>query len=112
MEGRGAEGVDGRGGRAPDGAVAGARLRVAGMGREPAGQDEGRHSQKGAEPRDQAQGQAVDEGAAAAPLRLPEGRGRRVLSLGGDSCDAVVVSPDGLISEYYYCPNCGKEVVE
>lgn len=38
--------------------------------------------------------------------------GHRVLSLGGDSCDAVVVSPDGLISEYYYCPNCGKEVVE
>ena len=38
--------------------------------------------------------------------------GYRVLSLGGDSCDAVVVSPDGLISEYYYCPNCGKEVVE
>ena len=38
--------------------------------------------------------------------------GHRVLSFGGDSCDAVVVSPDGLISEYYYCPNCGKEVVE
>ena len=38
--------------------------------------------------------------------------GHRVLSLGGDSCDAVVVSPDGLISEYHYCPNCGKEVVE
>lgn len=38
--------------------------------------------------------------------------GHRVLSLGGDSCDAVVVSPDGLISEYYYCPNCGEEVVE
>ena len=38
--------------------------------------------------------------------------GHRVLSLGGDSCDAVVVSPDGLISEYRYCPNCGKEVVE
>lgn len=38
--------------------------------------------------------------------------GHRVLSLGADSCDAVVVSPDGLISEYYYCPNCGKEVVE
>lgn len=38
--------------------------------------------------------------------------GHRVLSLGGDSCDAVVVSPDGLISEYYYCPNCGDEVVE
>lgn len=38
--------------------------------------------------------------------------GHRVLSLGGDSCDAVVVSPDGLISEYYYCPNCGKEVGE
>lgn len=38
--------------------------------------------------------------------------GHRVLSLGGDSCDAVVVSPDGLISEYYYCPNCGKEVAK
>lgn len=38
--------------------------------------------------------------------------GHRVLSLGGDICDAVVVSPDGLISEYYYCPNCGAEVVE
>ena len=38
--------------------------------------------------------------------------GHRVLSLGGDNCDAVVVSPDGLISEYHYCPNCGKEVVE
>ena len=38
--------------------------------------------------------------------------GHRVLSLGGDSRDAVVVSPDGLISEYHYCPNCGKEVVE
>lgn len=37
--------------------------------------------------------------------------GHRVLSLGGDICDAVVVSPDGLISEYYYCPHCGAEVV-
>ena len=38
--------------------------------------------------------------------------GYRVLTRSGDSCDAVVVSPDGLVSEYCYCPNCGKEVVE
>ena len=38
--------------------------------------------------------------------------GYRVLSLGGDICDAVVVSPDGLISDYYYCPNCGAMVTE
>lgn len=38
--------------------------------------------------------------------------GHRVLSLGGDICDAVVVSPDGLISEYCYCPNCGAMVTE
>lgn len=38
--------------------------------------------------------------------------GCSVISLGGDMSDAVVVSPDGLISEYYYCPNCGAMVTE
>lgn len=38
--------------------------------------------------------------------------GYRVLSLGGDICDSVVVSPDGFISEYHYCPNCGAMVTE
>lgn len=38
--------------------------------------------------------------------------GYRVLTRSGDSCDAVVVSPGGLVSEYCYCPHCGAEVVE
>ena len=41
--------------------------------------------------------------------------GHRVLSLrgiaNGSPSDAVLVTPDGLITEFAYCPNCGAEVV-
>lgn len=40
--------------------------------------------------------------------------GYRMLSLRGiaNNCpsDAVLVTPDGLITEFAYCPNCGAEV--
>lgn len=40
--------------------------------------------------------------------------GHRVLSLrgiaNGSPSDAVLVTPDGLITEFAYCPNCGTEV--
>lgn len=41
--------------------------------------------------------------------------GHRVLSLrgvaNGSPSDAVLVTPDGLITEFAYCPNCGAMVV-
>lgn len=37
--------------------------------------------------------------------------GHRVLTRSGDTCDAVVISPGGLVSEYRYCPNCGAEAI-
>lgn len=42
--------------------------------------------------------------------------GYRVLSLrgiaNGSPSDAVLVTPDGLITEFAYCPNCGAEVTD
>lgn len=42
--------------------------------------------------------------------------GHRVLSLrgiaNGNPSDAVLVTPDGLITEFAYCPNCGAEVTD
>ena len=42
--------------------------------------------------------------------------GHRVLSLrgiaNGSPSDAVLVTPDGFITGFAYCPNCGAEVVD
>ena len=37
--------------------------------------------------------------------------GYRAVVIGGSHADVLLVSPEGLVSEWVYCPHCGAEVV-